>query len=152
VSDAGQEAAARIAALETSLSDALREAEDAQQALQSRDVIDRAKDVLRERGQVSPEELFDQLFSVSQEVNLKLLDLAARIAEREVSRGEMIRRLDDAAEYAAKTLSNGSLPRDEQHALAATLAKLLPLVADSLQLQLDTETAMALARDRDERR
>jgi hypothetical protein len=50
-----------------------------------------------------------------------------------MSRGEMIRRLDEAAGTAVDVLANGPLTPEEQHAIAATLAKLLPLVADSLQ-------------------
>jgi hypothetical protein len=65
----------------------------------------------------------------------------------QMSRGEMIRRLDEAARTAAEELANGPLTAEEQHAIAASLGKLLPLVADSLQVQLDTETAAALSRD-----
>jgi hypothetical protein len=68
-----------------------------------------------------------------------------------MSRGEMIRRLDEAARTAAEELANGPLAPEEQHAIAASLGKLLPLVADSLQDQLDEETAAALSRDLQER-
>jgi hypothetical protein len=71
--------------------------------------------------------------------------------ETEMSRSEMIRRLDDAADTAVDALANAPLSPDEQHAIAATLGKLLPLVADSLQDQLDTETAAALLNERQER-
>jgi hypothetical protein len=71
--------------------------------------------------------------------------------ETEMSRSEMIRRLDDAADTAVDALANGPLSPDEEHAIAATLGKLLPLVADSLQDQLDTETAAALLNERQER-
>jgi len=64
----------------------------------------------------------------------------------QMGRGEMIRRLDDAATEVA-ALANGPLSVEEQHAIAATLQRLLPLVADSLQDQLDAETAAALTRD-----
>ena len=72
--------------------------------------------------------------------------------EPAMSRSEMVRRLDEAASTAADVLGNGPLSIEEQHAIAATLEKLLPLVADSLQDQLDTEAATALLdRRRDER-
>jgi hypothetical protein len=61
-----------------------------------------------------------------------------------MSRGEMIRRLDEAAQTAAESLANGPLTPDEQHAIAETLVRLLPLVADSLQDQMDAETAAKL--------
>jgi hypothetical protein len=64
--------------------------------------------------------------------------------EPAMSRSEMVRRLDAAASTAADVLSNGPLSPEEQHAIGATLEKLLPLVADSLQDQLDTEAAAAL--------
>jgi hypothetical protein len=64
----------------------------------------------------------------------------------------MIRRLDEAARTAADVLGNGPLAPEEQHAIAGALGKLLPLVADSLQVQLDTETAAALTQDREGRR
>src|SRR4051812_200867 len=60
-----------------------------------------------------------------------------------MGRGEMIRRLDDGASAVA-SLGTGPLTADERHALADTLGKLLPLVADSLQEQLDAEAAAAL--------
>jgi hypothetical protein len=56
----------------------------------------------------------------------------------------MIRRLDEAAQTAAESLANGPLMPEEQHAIAETLARLLPLVADSLQDQIDAETAAKL--------
>ena len=74
------------------------------------------------------------------------------MAEPAMSRSEMVRRLDEAASTAADVLGNGPLSPQEQHAIAATLEKLLPLVADSLQDQLDSEAVTALLRPRDERR
>jgi hypothetical protein len=56
----------------------------------------------------------------------------------------MIRRLDEAAQTAAESLANGPLTPQEQHAIAETLARLLALVADSLQDQIDAETAARL--------
>ena len=50
-----------------------------------------------------------------------------------MSRGEMIRRLDDASREVHERLDNGPLSPDERHVLAATLTRLLPMVADSLQ-------------------
>jgi hypothetical protein len=63
--------------------------------------------------------------------------------KRRMSRGEMIRRLDEA-QTAAESLTNGPLAPEEQHAIAETLTRLLPLVADSLQDQIDAETAARL--------
>jgi hypothetical protein len=67
--------------------------------------------------------------------------------DEQMSRGEMIRRLDDAARTAADALADEPVAPDEQRAIASSLAKLLPLVADSLQNQLSTETAAALVHD-----
>jgi hypothetical protein len=61
-----------------------------------------------------------------------------------MSRDEMIRRLDDASRDVHEQLENGPPSPDERHALAATLTRLLPLVADSLQDQEDREAAQAL--------
>jgi hypothetical protein len=61
-----------------------------------------------------------------------------------MSRGEMIRRLDEAAQTAADALANGPLTPDEQRTLTEALSRLLPLVADSLQDQIDVETAAKL--------
>lgn len=61
----------------------------------------------------------------------------------DMSRGEMIRRLDDTAKDIS-VLANGPLTPDEQHAIAETLRRLLPIVADSLQDQADLEAAQAL--------
>jgi hypothetical protein len=58
----------------------------------------------------------------------------------------MIRRLDDGSRDIREQLENGPLSSDERHALAATLTRLLPLVADSLQEQEDREAAQALLR------
>ena len=73
-------------------------------------------------------------------------------AESAMSRGEMVRRLDDAASTAAAVLANGPLSPEEQRAITEALAKLLPLVADSLQDQLDAEAAAALLRGEHDRR
>jgi hypothetical protein len=62
----------------------------------------------------------------------------------EMSRGEMIRRLDDASKEVLKRLTNGPLGDDERHALARSLVRLLPLVADDLQDQEDKEAASKL--------
>ena len=43
-------------------------------------------------------------------------------------------------------LTNGSLEAEERHALARTLIRLLPLVADDLQNQEDIESATRLAK------
>ena len=68
----------------------------------------------------------------------------------EMSRGEMIRRLDEASRDIHDRLENGPLTHDERRALAASLSRLLPLVADSLQQQVDREAADALLRSRPE--
>jgi hypothetical protein len=62
----------------------------------------------------------------------------------EMSRGEMIRRLDDASKEVLQRLTNGPLGDDERHALARSLVRLLPLVADDLQNQEDKEAATHL--------
>ena len=64
----------------------------------------------------------------------------------DMSRGEMIRRLDEASMEIHDRLENGPLTHDERRALAASLRRLLPLVADSLQQQADREAAEALLR------
>jgi len=64
---------------------------------------------------------------------------------REMSRGEMIRRLDEASKEVHDRLANGPLTPEEQHTLAASLSRLLPIVADSLQNEEDRAAAEALA-------
>lgn len=64
---------------------------------------------------------------------------------RGMSRGEMIRRLDEASREVHDRLGNGPLTPDEQHTLAASLSRLLPIVADSLQNEEDRGAAEALA-------
>jgi hypothetical protein len=66
--------------------------------------------------------------------------------EHMMSRGEMIRRLDDASRDVHERLENGPLTPDERHALATTLTRLLPVVADSLQAQEDRNAAQTLLR------
>jgi hypothetical protein len=61
-----------------------------------------------------------------------------------MSRGEMIRRLDDAAREVHDHLENGPLTAAERHALAASLSRLLPTVADTLQDLADEDAAKAL--------
>ena len=51
----------------------------------------------------------------------------------EISRDEMIRRLDDASKDVLERLTNGPLGAEERHALARSLVRLLPVVADDLQ-------------------
>jgi len=67
----------------------------------------------------------------------------------EMSRGEMIRRLDDAFVEVRDHLANGPLSTEERHALATSLSRLLPIVADSLQEQEDADAAKALVRHAD---
>jgi hypothetical protein len=68
-----------------------------------------------------------------------------------MGRGEMIRRLDEASKEVHERLTSGPLTPDERHTLAATLERLLPLVAGSLQDQEDREAIAALQRVLDER-
>jgi AmiR/NasT family two-component response regulator len=88
MSDAGQETAARIFALERALEDALAHVEQLEQAVRSRDVIGQAKGVLMERGQVDAEEAFGQLVRLSQVLNVKVREIAAHIADQPGARGE----------------------------------------------------------------
>ena len=62
----------------------------------------------------------------------------------EMSRGEMIRRLDDASKEVLERLTNGPLGDEERHGLARSLVRLLPLVADDLQDQEDKQAASNL--------
>jgi hypothetical protein len=62
----------------------------------------------------------------------------------EMSRGEMIRRLDEVSRLVHDGLASGPLTAAERDVLAASLARLLPAVADSLQAQEDREAAQAL--------
>lgn len=66
-----------------------------------------------------------------------------------VERGEMIRRLDDAAVEVRARLGNGPLTAEERVSLLQTLQTLLPMVADELQ---DVEDLMATAKLMGERR
>jgi AmiR/NasT family two-component response regulator len=52
-----------------------------QEALLSRDVIGQAKGILMERFHLTADQAFDQLRDSSQQLNLKLRELAARVAE-----------------------------------------------------------------------
>jgi hypothetical protein len=67
----------------------------------------------------------------------------------EMSRGEMIRRLDDVSGLVHDGLATGTLSRGERDALASRLETLLPIVAASLQDQEDREAAKALLPDPD---
>jgi hypothetical protein len=62
----------------------------------------------------------------------------------EMSRGEMIRNLDAASKEVLERLTNGTLEPEERHALARSLIRLLPLIADDLQEQEDKEAAAKL--------
>jgi hypothetical protein len=62
----------------------------------------------------------------------------------EMNRGEMIRQLDDASKEVLHRLTNGPLEDTERHALARSLIRLLPVVADSLQTQEDRQAAEKL--------
>jgi AmiR/NasT family two-component response regulator len=54
---------------------------DLQQALLSRDVIGQAKGILMERLEITPEDAFDLLRRSSQNLNVKLRDVARGLAE-----------------------------------------------------------------------
>jgi hypothetical protein len=62
----------------------------------------------------------------------------------EMSRGEMIRNLDEVSKEVLERLTNGSVGAEERHALARSLIRLLPLIADDLQEQEDKEAASKL--------
>jgi hypothetical protein len=64
--------------------------------------------------------------------------------DQRMSRGEMIRRLDDASAEVHERLGNGPLTEQERHTLLQTLERLLPMVAHELQGVVDAETAAAL--------
>jgi AmiR/NasT family two-component response regulator len=55
--------------------------EGLQEALLSRDVIGQAKGILMERLHLTSDQAFEQLRIASQQVNVKLRDLATRVAE-----------------------------------------------------------------------
>jgi AmiR/NasT family two-component response regulator len=57
------------------------QAEGLQIALESRDVIGQAKGILMAREHVTADEAFDILRTTSQHLNVKLRELAARVAE-----------------------------------------------------------------------
>lgn len=69
----------------------------------------------------------------------------------EMSRGEMIRRLDDVSDLVRDGLATGPLSRSERDTLASRLATLLPVVAQSLQDQEDRQAAHALLPNPDAR-
>jgi hypothetical protein len=64
-----------------------------------------------------------------------------------MSRGEMIRRLDDGSKQILEQLNGGPLTADERQLLAASLVRLLSIVADSLQDQEDQEAVASLLVD-----
>lgn len=51
------------------------------EAIQSRDVLGQAKGILMERFKVTPDQAFDQLRTMSQRMNVKVRELAERLAE-----------------------------------------------------------------------
>ena len=70
----------------------------------------------------------------------------------QMSRGEMIRRLDDISAVVRDGLATGPLTRTERDALASSLETLLPIVAESLQDEEDRQAAQALRPAPDARR
>ncbi len=61
---------------------ATRRQQDLEQKAQTRDVIGRAKGILMARSGVTDEKAFEMLKSASQRMNVKLRDVAARLAEQ----------------------------------------------------------------------
>ena len=59
----------------------------------------------------------------------------------QMSRGEMIRRLDDVSTVVRDGLAIWPLSRSERDALVSSLQTLLPIVAESLQDQESDESA-----------
>ncbi len=66
---------------------AMREHENFRDALASRDLIGRAKGILMARSRVSDDEAFEMLKAASQRMNVKLREVARRIAEGTVPPG-----------------------------------------------------------------
>jgi len=64
-----------------------------------------------------------------------------------MSRGEMIRLLDEGSKQILEPLNGGSLTADERDVLAASLVRLLSIVADSLQDQEDQKAVASLLVD-----
>lgn len=62
--------------------DAARRQANLRQAMESRDVIGQAKGILMARSQISADDAFDTLRRASQRLNVKLRDLAERIAQQ----------------------------------------------------------------------
>jgi AmiR/NasT family two-component response regulator len=61
--------------------DAAASQEHLRRAIESRDQIGQAKGILMERFKISADAAFDQLRTASQRLNVKLRDLAVRLAE-----------------------------------------------------------------------
>ena len=62
--------------------DAARRQANLRQAMESRDIIGQAKGILMARSQISADDAFDTLRRASQRLNVKLRDLAERIAQQ----------------------------------------------------------------------
>jgi AmiR/NasT family two-component response regulator len=77
-----EDAAARIAALERALAEALTHVAQLEEALESRDVIGQAKGVLMERHHTSPDEAFAELVQLSQHLNIKLRRIAETVTRQ----------------------------------------------------------------------
>jgi GAF domain-containing protein len=73
---------ASLAAQAVHQRDALEQlSSDLHRALSSRDAIGQAKGILMERLEITPEDAFDTLRRASQRLNLKLREIAERLAE-----------------------------------------------------------------------
>ena len=67
---------------------AARQADQLEQAIESRDVIGQAKGILMARQNVTADEAFDMLRRGSQRLNIKLRELARQVATGEAAEGE----------------------------------------------------------------
>jgi hypothetical protein len=65
----------------------------------------------------------------------------------DMSRGEMIRRLDVSCKQVREQLDSGPLTAAERHVLVVSLVRLLSIVADSLQAQEDREAVASVLTD-----
>lgn len=71
-------------------SQSVRLSEQLQEALGSRAVIDQAKGILMEREHVSPDEAFEMLKQASQNLNIKVREIAQRIVDEALHQGKGI--------------------------------------------------------------
>ena len=72
-------------------SQSVRLSEQLQEALDSRAVIDQAKGILIEREHVGPDEAFDMMRRASQNLNIKVREIAQRIVDESLEQGKGIK-------------------------------------------------------------